>query len=112
MYPGVSANEAQRFSAKPRQLRGEARGWGAPFSTRRGPLGAQDPALNAPHRPQPTTRGLGLGIEAGQSNAKSSTSVFAPVSGCLGGARARGRISQTALSTRHVLTICCRQTGQ
>ena len=85
MYPGVCANEAQRFSAKPRQLRGEARGWGAPFSARRGPLGAQDPALNAPHRPQPTTRGLGFGSEAGQSSAKSSTSVFAPVSGCLGG---------------------------
>ena len=85
MYLGVCANEAQRFSAKPRQLRGEARGWGAPFSARRGPLGAQDPALNAPHRPQPTTRGLGFGSEAGQSSAKSSTSVFAPVSGCLGG---------------------------
>ena len=89
MYPGVSANEAQRFSAKPRQLRGEARGWGAPFSARRGLLGAEDPALNAPHRPQTTSKGLGLGSEAGQSTAKSSTSVFAPMFGCSKGGCAR-----------------------
>ena len=74
MYPFVCANEPQRFCAKPRQLRGAARGWGAPFSARRGLLGAEDPALNASHRPQSTTRGLGLGSEAAQSTAKSSTS--------------------------------------
>ena len=99
MYPFVCANEPQRFCAKPRQLRGAARGWGAPFSARRGLLGAEDPTLNASHRPQSTTRGLGLGSEAAHSTAKSSTSGAGAMFGCSGGARARGRISQTALST-------------
>ena len=70
-------------------MRGVAGGWGAPFSARRDLFGALDPAMDAPHRPQTTSKGLGLGSEAGQSSVRSGTSVFAPVSGCSrGGARA------------------------